>query len=305
VSDFASVVAACNTDSIVVPCDTLGSSFECPGATGGALRHLTLDGLQDILDGFLPLGIRWKIEVAPTMALVIGTNKVIFGHQEPDGSWVIDRSTDTNLGGHVADASDTPGRLLADGHWAWPAELLAPVLAAAATQPNFEGRLPLPDGFPSWVYERLALRRYRASRWSALRRLREQTGDPTIAPYATYLRADCAGDGPSPVALGPGWDPPSWINLDFWVTGEPVGLEVLTPKGLRFVGGDPAARRVVVRSVADYLAYWLAPENDPSTEGPSRGLRRAVPVRTTPSGTRVVGRHGEALLAVYEDPEMP
>jgi len=103
-----------------------------------------------VLDGFLPLGIRWKVEVAPTTALVIGTNKVIFGHQNSDGSWVLDRSVDTALGGHVADPSDTPGLLLPDGHWAWPSRLLVPVLGAAVSQgaPDLARPLPLPDDLP-------------------------------------------------------------------------------------------------------------------------------------------------------------
>ena len=36
---------------------------------------------------------------------------------------------------------------------------------------------------------------------------------------------------------------------------------------------------------------------------PVRGLRRPVPGRTTSGATRVVGLHGEALLAVYADPD--
>jgi hypothetical protein len=305
VNDLQAAVAASNTDSIVVPCDEQGSPFPCPGAPGGQVRHLTPEELQGVLDSFLPLGIRWKVEVEPSTALVIGTNKVIFGHENPDGQWVLDRSVDTALGGHVADPSDTPGLLLADSHWAWPARLLGPVLGAAAShgEADLARPLPLPDDLPSWAYERPVLRRFQASRWSTLKHLRQATGAPKVGPYATYLRADTGGEEPAPVALGPGWDPRTWIGLDFRIGGEPVGVEVLTPDGLRFVGGDPNARRVVVRSVADYLAHWLTPETDQSLLGPARGFRHPVPVRSTASATRVVGRHGEALLAVYEDPE--
>jgi hypothetical protein len=305
--DLHSTVAACNTDSIVVPCDATGSSFACAGAQGGMLRHLTPEELQGILDSFEPLGIRWKIEVAPTQALVIGTNKVIFGHQEADGSWVLDRSCDTNLGGHKADPSDSPGALLPDGHWVWGADVLTALLAACTSSAAIEvdQRLPLPDDLPDWACNRPILSRHRATRWSALLHLRDALGDQGIGPFATYLRCDTGGDGPSPVAQGPGWDPDTWSDRDWRVRGERVGVEVLTPTGLRFVGGYPHGRRVVVRSVADYFAHWLAPECDPSFEGPTRGLRRVVPVRSSASATRVVGRHGEALLAVYEDPETP
>jgi hypothetical protein len=307
VRDLGSIVAACNTDSVVVPCDETGSTFVCPGAPEGMLRHLTTKELQEILDGFEPLGIGWKIEVAPTTALVIGTNKIVFGHQEPDGSWVLDRSCDTNLGGHRADPSDTPGALLPDGHWAWSADLLAAVLAASARSTGKELDQPLrrPDNLPEWAYNRPILGRYRASRWSSLRHLRDAVGDQSIGPFATYLRCDTAGDEAAPVALGPGWDPRTWAHLDYRIAGQPVGVEILNRDGLCLVGGDPNARRVVVRSVADYLEHWLSPECDPSVEGPTRGLRRVVPICSSQSGTRVVGRHGEALLAVYEDPETP
>ena len=143
--DLRSIVAACNADSMVVPCDETGSAFACPGAPDGMLRHFTPKELQGIFEGFQQLCIRWKIEVERTPALVIGTNKIIFGHPESDGSWVIERSCDTNLGGHLADASDTPGRLLPHGHWAWPADLLAPVLATAAESTDLARPLSLPD----------------------------------------------------------------------------------------------------------------------------------------------------------------
>jgi hypothetical protein len=304
VRDLGSEVAACNTDSIVVPCDETGSWFDCPGAPDGKLRHLTPGEFQDLLASFEPLGVHWKIEAGPTMGLVVGTNKVILGHRSPDGIWEIERSSDTNSGGVIADASDTPGQLLPDGRWAWAAEVQKGILAAAASPDGQDLSRPLPVGDPpDWAYERPALRRFQASRWSSLKRLRQTVGDPSVGAHALYLRAETGGDGPAPVALGPGWDPRTWPNLDWRINAEPVGLEVLTPDGLRFVGGNLSARRVVVRSVADHMVRWLD-EQDPSVEGPERGLRRLVPVFSTRSATRVVGRHGEALLApLYEDPE--
>ena len=93
-------------------------------------------------------------------------------------------------------------------------------------------------------------------------------GDPGIGPFATSLRAEIGGRGPVPVALGPGWEPATWSAMDWRIGGEPVGLEVLTPDGLLFVGGDRNARRVVVPTVADHLALWLT-ENDRSMDEPT------------------------------------
>ena len=157
---------------------------------------------------------------------------------------------------------------------------------------------------PRWAYERPALRRFEANRWSTLRRVRDVTGDPTVGPYRTYLRAETGGNGPAPVALGIGWDPAGWADLDWRLDGAPVGLDLVTPDSIRFVGGSRKGRRLVVLSIADHFQRWLQ-DNDPSTEGPRRGLRKPVPVHSTTAATRVVGRHGEALMAVYEDPETP
>jgi hypothetical protein len=307
VRDLGSEVAACNTDSIVVPVDKAGSEFECPGASDGKLCHLTPSELDAVLHSFDPLGIHWRVEVSPTTGLVVGTNKVIFGHKRPDGIWKPERSSDTGIGGHIADPSDTPGRMLPDGRWAWASELEGHLLAYAASCEGADLSQPLcaPGDLPSWAHNRPALRRFQATSWSALKRLRRVVGDPTIGPYASYFRAEVGGDGPAPVALGAGYDPATWIDLDWRVDGEPVGLEVVTLDGeLVFVGGDRSADRVVVRSIADHFARWLW-ENDPSTQGPDRGLRQVVPVRSTQGAIRVVGRHGDALLADFEDPETP
>jgi hypothetical protein len=268
VGDLHSVVAGCNTDSAVIPVDASGTPFDCPGAPDGGLRHLTPAELRAVIDSFEPLGLRWKIEVAPTTALVVGTNKLVFGHQEPDGTWVIDRSTDTNF--DLADASSTPDRVLPDGRRAFVADLLAPVLAAAAGSrgADLTRPLPLPDNLPRWAITRPAVRRRQASRFSTLRHLRAAVGDASVGPFATYLRAETGGGGPAPVALGPGWDAATWIDMDWRIGGQPVGLEVLTPDGLVFVGGDRNARRIVVQSVVDHLAHWLT-DGDPSMEGPA------------------------------------
>jgi hypothetical protein len=54
--------------------------------------------------------------------------------------------------------------------------------------------------------------------------------------------------------------------------------------------------------VADHLVRWLN-EFDPSMEGPKRGLRHPVAVRSHPSLLSVVGKAGEVLFADKVDPE--
>lgn len=142
VRSLGSVVAAGNTDSLVVPVDAAASFFECPGAPDGKFRHLTPAELDDMRESFKPLGVSWKIEVPPTMAVVLGSNKAVFGQRQANGSWGIVRPSDTQLG-DLADPSDTPGLCLPDGRRAWVAEMQKTVLAWAASPEGADlSRLP-------------------------------------------------------------------------------------------------------------------------------------------------------------------
>ena len=268
-------------------------------------------GTHTILHRFDPLlgqrgGPAWKEEVEsltkPTMGVVLGVNKVILGRPDGHGGWEIVRSTDADLGGHLVDPTGT-GRRTDDGRWMWAADVECHLLVAAMeTDPSRP--IPLPKDLPEFA-QRLALRAERASTWIELQNLRRQTGDPTVMPFARYLRAEAGGHGVGPVALGHHSDPETWHTLDFRLGGESVALLVQGPDGEpRHAAGESTTRRkVVVRTIADHLARWLR-EVDPSMTGPRRGLRTPVPVHTHPALFHIIGRSGEILGDGSEGPSL-
>ncbi len=311
--DLGSTVALIVTDAIAVPASLDGGFIACPGGPHHlddgieAVRLVTFDELRALLARFDALlapwaGSAWSEEAGTltdsAVGLVCGVNKLVLGRRDhprrrrESDRWSLVRSSDADMGGHLVDPTGTGARL-ADGRLAWAGELDRLVLAANAERPT---SLPLciPSELPGWA-EESAMRRYRASTWSQLKSLRRAVGDPTVGAFAHYRVAATGGKGPAPTALG--------TSDDWRMRDEPVGLFVLDDHGQRFVGGDARARRQVrVLSVADHLARWLR-ENDPSMEGPRRGLRSAVPVFSHPALVEVVGKAGEALWAVDEDPD--
>jgi hypothetical protein len=301
-----SEVAAMHADSVAIPTSTTGGWMACPGAPNRRLRVLSHAELDRILAWFAPLGVQFKPEIGtadePTCGLVVGVNKVIYA--QPDGaSWRIVRSSDTALGGHVADPSDHAGKRTPDRRWAWSAELQRIAFQALAAHPVDDRPLPAlidPTDLPQWA-QRPALRRHTASTPKPLRALRKQTGDPTISPFRCYLRVDTGAGVGGPVAVGSWPDARRWADADFRADGQSVRVQVWAGDRVVWSGGSPRASRVVMaRSIAELFLGWLATD-DPSMAGPARGLRNPAPVRSTPELVTVVGKDGDELLAYDAD----
>lgn len=309
-----SEVVAMHADSIAVPGSGGGGWVDCPGAPDGKLRVLSGVELDRILDRLRPLGVTFRAEVGgagdPTVGLAVGVNRIIFARPAPasSGGWEICRSSDTALGGHLADPSDhsSADRFRADGRWSWAAECeavaLAAVLASDVDPDRSLTALVDPRNYPSWT-SRPVVRRYTVATWEALQHLRDQTGDPSVMPFARYLRAESSGRTSGPVALGPWWEAGTWPEADWRRSGQPVALVTIEEAGaLRVVAGR-GPRQVHVRTVRDHLTAWLQPE-DASMTGPIRGLRRPVEVRSAPGLVVVTGKDGAELMASDEDPAL-
>ncbi len=286
-----SAAMAIHADSVTIPCTPTGESFPVDGASDGRLRTLTPGQLDQLLDGFAPLGITFRTEVANpdgrTHGLVVGVNKTVFAQHRADRSWQVVRSSDTGLGGSLADPSDTPGTRTPDGRWQWSATLETTMF------PRDE-----PAPLPGWV-DRPVVRRYTANTPAVLAQLRDELADPTVMPFARYLRAEPLVGTGGPVALGPWPDPARWAEAGWRLHGKPVtdpaGSCRAHPAGLAYT---------LTRTVSDYFTAWATP-NDPSTTGPERGLRDPVPIRSALGLTVVVGRDSADLPDTEPDPAMP
>ncbi|MGA8725557.1 MAG: hypothetical protein WB565_10980 [Acidimicrobiales bacterium] len=310
-------VAHIACDSLAIPASPEGGLWPCPGgakrlADGRPAIHLvSFDEVRracsraDAVLGHRG-GPAWKEEcntlTEPTTGTVFGVNKLVLARPRCDGSWEVVRSSDADLGGHVFDPTGT-GRRTADGRWWWAAELERHLLRVAV-ETEADRPLTVPGDLPALAY-RLALHTERATTWSELQRLRRDTGDPAVMPFARSMRAETGGNGGAPVVLGHHPDPESWSDSDFRRRGESVALLARDTEGdLQIAAGRPSARRqVVVRTVADHLARWLR-ERDPSMAGPPRGLRTPVPVETDASLVHVVARRGEPLSDGTEGPSV-
>jgi hypothetical protein len=303
-------VAHMACDSLLVPCSEEGGFWPVPG---GPLRDdqgreavgvLTPSVLRGILRRFDPLfgeyGPAWREEcdslTQPTIGVVVGTNKVLLGQHDDDGTLRLVWSSDAGLG-ELQDPTGT-GDMLSDGRWAWSAKLEESVLRTFA-KAEAGSAVALPQDLPEYA-RNLALRPERAARWEELTALRDAVGDQSIGSFARFLRCETGGSSDAPVALGACQDPQRVPTLDYRLGGHSVRLETLDEDGRRhFAGGDPRGRRVVVRTVADRLARWMH-DHDPSTTGPRRGLRKKFPVETAPSLVRLSGIVGDP-----QEPDRP
>jgi hypothetical protein len=307
VEDLGGVVAHISVDALAIPASPTGGLWPCPG---GALR--LLDGREAIrllsfeeIEGITEvqkrmLGVRWKAVAETvaeeTMGVVAGVNKLILGRVNCHGGWEVVRSSDADMGGHLLDPTGK-GEKTADDRWAWAAEIEGSVLEAAI---ECDPPRPLvPASLPTWA-GRLSLRRYRAATWPQLVAVREAVGDPRVCPFTDYVVCETGGKGGGPIAIGRMENPEAWPGLDFRLDGERVAL--VSSSGHFLAGMRGARRQVVVRTVADHLERWLD-ERDPSMEGPRRGLRHPVPVRSHLGLFRVVGKAGETVFADEVDPD--
>ncbi|HLM21087.1 MAG TPA: hypothetical protein VK390_06125 [Propionibacteriaceae bacterium] len=304
------VVAAVHADSLAVPCSSRGGSTALPDGT--PLQLLTEGQLRAALDELQPLDVRFKWEVlasdSPTVGLVVGVNRVVFAQPGGGGRWHVVRSSDTGLGGHLADPSDQPGTRQPDGRWSWAAQLEAALLPVEGSRNDPEAGLEVDlDRLPAWGHRPIT-RRYVANRYSQLCRLRQDSGDPTVGPFARYLRAGTHVPG-GPIALGPWSDARRWHEAPWRLAGHPIGIDAITPVDSKVLSPDPVivpltapgpGLRIGIPSVAAHLTLWANPA-DPSTTGPRRGLRRPQPVHSAPGLLQIVGKDGTALLAADND----
>jgi hypothetical protein len=264
--------------------------------------------LADIFAGFDPLLApsgppAWKQEPSSlsehTLAYVAGANKVVLLRRAAEGRLRVVRSTDTGLGGHIADPVYDE-ELLPDGHHRWTAEYLAPVVEAAE---NFSMEKGWPVPVLPTEAERPVIRRLRASTPGQLRRLRRAFREEEVRPWDFYLRAD-SESGPV-YALGEGHDPTQWMALDW---RRPTGRQAtLTISDFYRPTGS-----VRVRSVAEYIDDWHVGAGDELSEPiedqgtwpwPERGPRRLMPVYSAPALTDLVSREGERLSLRDIDPD--
>lgn len=303
VGDAHGVVAAVHADSFTVPCSIGGGWLTVPG-TDEKLRILAVGELTDILDRFRPLGVTFGWEVSPSevpsVGLVVAVNRVLVAQPDSAGGWTVVRSSDSGLGGHLADPSDTPGGRQDDGRWAWTAQIEAALFpSAVATSESDRGLTGDRSALPSWC-TRPVIRRYTASSYTRLAQLRADSGDPTLGPFARYLRAGTAIPG-GPVAIGPWPHAASWGDADWRLAGNRIGLDTHGPDGITPVTTPARGSRIAVESLHSYLATWATP-TDPKTTGPRRGHRTPRPVHSAPGHVDVVGRDGTELLTADHDP---
>ena len=241
---------------------------------------VTLSGtpaqIEHALAPFARLGIKFRPELPPgsgTTGRVVGVNRVIAADLTSPDAPVMLRSSDAGLGGHLADPSHHPGARTVDGRWAWAAEAELTLLTGRA--------------LPDWATRPVA-RRHRATSWEGLRALRTAVDDPTVGPFARYLRA-----GPA-IALGPWPDADTWYRADWRLAGFRVGLDTFTPDGeLHTIAHPDRAARLVIPAVADYFEHWAHPH----PEGPVE----PVPVQSLPGMTQQVGRDTPELIGADLD----
>ena len=196
------------------------------------------------------------------LGVVFGVNQVVFAELGDDGTWRTIVSSDTSMGGVIADPTGT-GELTDDGRYLWAAQIEACLFAAAvATDPARP--IPMPRDLPAHAH-RLALRERQASTWRELTQLRGALGDPTVLPLSRYVQLETGGRSGSPVALGHHPDPAAWASLDFRLRGKSVRIDTLAPtasRGSPQAGGTPGS----TSSGARWQTTW-----------PRRGSPRTTP----------------------------
>jgi hypothetical protein len=293
VRELDAEVLHANTDSVAVPASPHGGTVDCPNAPNGFLRVRTFDQLREVMARFDPLGFHWKEELDSlpehTIGIVVGTNKLLLGRFDGDGTLHIVRSSGAGLGGHRDDPTGTKA-ILPDGRTAWAAMFEECFLREVVGDPDLTH--PLRVGELTASAHLLAVRREAATTWSKLLELRQSTGDETLGPFTPVVRVITGGRSGGPVAIDT-WanqdDPEAIGSLDFRRDGEPVSVFVRAQDGRSVhVAGDPnARRRVRGLTYAEDFARWLL-DNDPSVEGPKRGLRTPRLVVSSPLHVRVI-----------------
>ena len=302
-------IAAMHADSIAVPCSADGGRALCPEAADGTLRVIPREELDQLLGRFGSLGINFKTEIGTsvqgTVGLVIGVNKVLYADKTPTGGYRLVRSSDSGLGGHLADPSNAPGARLPDGRWMWAAAcehaILTPAIASSDIHrpPSLAAALNAAV-LPEWT-DRPVARRYQANSWQALKALRLQANDPGIMPFARYLRVDTGSRSGGPIALGAWPDARSWKQAEWRSAGQSVALLTLDDEGSPRLFAGTGRRHIVVKTLAEYLGNWARADVDGGT-GPQQGLVQIKTVRSAPGLISVTGKDGAELDASDEDP---
>lgn len=247
----------------------------------------------------------WKGEAGSldhdTYAYCAGINKTMLLRPDDAGAFRVVRSCDTALGGHLVDPSDDPDAFLPDGHHAWPVPLLEALVNSLT--PTGWNALDL----PGWA-ERPVIRRLRIVSGSQLRRLRHAFPGVMLRPGDHFFRVEGNGSGGRgqtvAFALDVNMNDPSASHWRFR-DGSPVHL----------IGEfDPAAAdEVVIRvpDIATYLDRWHCSETHDSLFrvlgkfplGPVRGVRRPLPVFSSPELVELCGREGALLELNDIDPD--
>ena len=303
-------VAIVATDSIAVPVSHDGGLV--PSA-GGPHR---LDDGQEAIIALRPDELRlvlacrdkvlhpnggsaWKIECdsldKATVGFVAGVNKLLLGRHDEDGRLRLVRSSDTGLGDHYLDPTGTNARL-DDGRMAWPARLQEAFVSDVIARGN-KASLRVPPDLPEWA-ELPALRVGRASTLEDLRRLRHQVGNQEIGPFARYVVAPIGAEHP-PVCLGTSRDPATWKSWPWMRGGKPCRIGIRDRAGnlIRSAGSGTV---FVVPNHRQVFRVWPS-ERDVTVEGPKRGLRHVLAVRSHPAFLDPVGRSGELAGERLED----
>lgn len=296
-------------DSVAV---VAASSEEKVHVTGGPVLAVSFDRLRALLDEddrYLEVADSeppvWKVEAdgfaRPTLAYCAGANK-LFLLRRKAGRLCVVRSTDTALGGHLAEPAGRGEVMLDDGHHAWPLPLLGALAQSAEDFRDATGWPPL--RFPAWS-ERPVVRRLRVTSSAQLRRLRRAFPDADVRPWDRYLRVEAGEPGDDRVAYSLAADisPRGWLDLEWRLrSGKRVEVttELLHPPGMLWL-----------RTVREHLIAWrlghdidreLPADGDQGTwPFPRRGLRSPAAVHSSLSLVELCGRDGALLdLAEYE-----
>jgi len=301
-------IVATAVDSVMIVAASEESKLDIGGTKYAVLSHSEV--AEMLADDDRYLGITtgpslWKPEVGSldldAFAYSAGINKTILLRPDYARAFRVVRSCDTALGGHLVDPSDDPGVFLPDGHYGWPVPLLEAIVNSIT--PTGWNHLDLPE----WA-ERPVVRRLRIASGSQLRRLRHAFPGVVLKPGDYFFRVEGTGSGDRGQAVAFALDAnisdpaaAAWRFRD----GSPVHL----------IGElDPsAADEVVIRvpSISAYLDRWHGSETHDSLFrmlgksplGPVRGVRRPLPVFSSPELVELCGREGALLELRDIDPD--
>jgi hypothetical protein len=291
------------TDSLMIPITHNDEALfvACRGGPHrrGRRRGVSALPISQVEEILKVTGAPWRCQHGhekPMIGHVAGTYKYQLLDQET-GQGI---ATESALGGSYVDPTGTNERT-GDGHFAWAVQASLAV-ARAALQGDKSGAAREID-LPPWA-EMMAVRPGMATSSAQIQRLQQAFPDRRVRPFTPYLVAvvDHTRSLPvTPITLEVDLSPHQWPEAH-WVdatTGESL---ILTTRE------NPSIDEVRVEPIRDVVARWRIPD-DPHTEAIEPvndilqpGMRRSLPVRSRPELVELVGKEGDDLLSLMNDP---